>query len=261
MASLNSFIAKKILSIPISFRLPHDKVTWQWEKSGEYSVTSGHHLLCENKSKEVVESSLMRGSDIWKQIWNFNGPRSVQNFLWRLASNSLPTRCNLSKNGITLDQTFPLCNSGLEDLNHLFLHCPAAKAVWFSSPLGIHIPPNSMCREWLELRLKKDDPLAVQFFGITLWRLWQGRNQLIFKNSPFDPALIAQSAVLLVEEFNLANRKAACQPISRVPTRWCPPQTGIVKINVDAGVFTDGSTGWGFVARDHQKGSNSRACV
>jgi ribonuclease HI len=103
----------------------------------------------------------------------------------------------------------------------------------------------------MELWLKKDDPLAVQFFGITLWRLWQGRNQLIFKNSPFDLASIAQSAVLLVEEFNLANRKADCQPISRVPTRWCPPQTGTVKINVDAGVFTDGSTGWGFVARDH----------
>jgi len=171
MASFNSFIVKRILNIPISFRLPDDKVTWKWEKSGEFSVRSGHHLLCENKSKEVVESSSVRGTDIWKQIWNFNGPRSVHNFLWRLASNILPTRCNLSKKGISLDQTCPLCNYGMEDSNHLFLHCPAAKAVWFSSPLGIHIPPNSVCREWMEHWLRKDDPLAVQVFDITLWRL------------------------------------------------------------------------------------------
>ena len=57
--------------------------------------------------------------------------------------------------------------------------------------------------------------------------------------------------MLLVEEFNLANRKTDCQPIALVSPRWCRPQADNVKINLDAGVFTNGSTGWGFVAKDH----------
>lgn len=103
------------------------------------------------------------------------------------------------------------------------MHCSTAKVVWFSSPLGIHIPPNDVCRDWMEQWLKKDDTLVVQIYGITLWRLWQGRNLLIFKNTPFGPTQIAQSVVVLIEEFNLANKKVEGQTITRVPSWWCPP--------------------------------------
>ncbi|MCI39198.1 F-box protein, partial [Trifolium medium] len=36
--------AKKILSLPLSHRLPHDKIIWCCEKNGEYSVRSAYHL-------------------------------------------------------------------------------------------------------------------------------------------------------------------------------------------------------------------------
>jgi len=38
--SFNNFVAKKILSVPISFRLPEDRQIWHWKKSGQYTVRS-----------------------------------------------------------------------------------------------------------------------------------------------------------------------------------------------------------------------------
>jgi len=131
------------------------------------------------------------------------------------------------------------------------MHCTAVQAVWFSSPLGIHIPSNVDLMEWMNQWLFKDDALVVQLFGITLWRLWQGRNQTVFSNVKFDPVQTALSPVVLVEEFNLANKKPVIQPSRSVAPCWNPPELGTIKINVDAGCFSEGSTGWGFIARDH----------
>lgn len=46
--------------------------------------------------------------------------------------------------------------------------------------------------------------------------------------------------------------KTVRQDNPQTPNRWRPPPAGTIKINVDAGCFTDGSSGWGFIARDHQ---------
>jgi len=35
--------------------------------------------------------------------------------------------------------------------------------------------------------LSKKDHLAAQIFGITLWKVWQGRNQMVFQNHQFNP--------------------------------------------------------------------------
>lgn len=75
--SFNSFVAKKIISIPIYFRLSKDRLTWHWEKSGQYSVRSGHHLTRDNSSREVAKDSNARGSVMWKKIWAFKGPKSA----------------------------------------------------------------------------------------------------------------------------------------------------------------------------------------
>jgi len=68
----------------------------------------------------------------------------LKKFLWRLGQNIWPIRSNLLEKGIQLDPICPLCNEHPEDNKHLFMQCNAAKAVWFTSPLGIHIPCNAL---------------------------------------------------------------------------------------------------------------------
>ena len=96
-------VAGQILSIPISMRLPPDKMVWNWEKDGEFSVRSAYHLLCDEKSRNQPGPSSPQRNKLWKEIWRAYIPNKIKNFMWRLAKNILPTRSNLQKKGITLD--------------------------------------------------------------------------------------------------------------------------------------------------------------
>jgi hypothetical protein len=119
--TFNNYVAKQILSIPISVRLPIDRVIWHWEKDGNYSVTSAHHVLCEERNVPIAETSMGSCDELWKRIWKLSVPKSVQIFLWRLAKNILPTRSNLEKKGIILDTFCPFCESAVENVDHLFI--------------------------------------------------------------------------------------------------------------------------------------------
>lgn len=78
---LNKFTnyeAQQILSFPLSWRLPIDKITWHWEKDGNFSMRSPYHLKV---------------------------PNYVCNFLSRLAKRILPTRGRLEKKGLNTKPT------------------------------------------------------------------------------------------------------------------------------------------------------------
>lgn len=138
----NTFKARQITSIPLSFRLPEDTFIWDGEKDGKYSVRSAYHLLGEERRKELPASSTTNDKP-WKVIWSINLPNRVNNFLWRTAKNILPTRGNLCKKGIKIDPVCPLCNLEPETSEHLFMRCNFAQVVWFSSSLGVHVPLDS----------------------------------------------------------------------------------------------------------------------
>jgi len=60
------------------------------------------------------------------------------------------------------------------------------------------------------------------------------------------------------DEFNCANRfERATAPAAQPVEKWCPPPFGMLKLNVDAGVFNDGHMGCGMVIRDIVKGMSS----
>uniref|UniRef100_A0A2N9IE30 Reverse transcriptase zinc-binding domain-containing protein n=1 Tax=Fagus sylvatica TaxID=28930 RepID=A0A2N9IE30_FAGSY len=64
--------AQVIQSIPISSRLPHDKLIWSATPSGIYLVKSGYQLLC----NERISSSTRSSSN------------PSRNFIWRACSSS-----------------------------------------------------------------------------------------------------------------------------------------------------------------------------
>jgi hypothetical protein len=100
-------------------------------------------------------------------------------FLWRLAKSILPTRRNSGIKGITLVMSCPLGNSSLEDTDHRFMRCPASMPVWFSSPLGIHIPDHFYLKSQMMLWLAAPDNRAEQLFCISLLLIWKHRNQKV----------------------------------------------------------------------------------
>jgi hypothetical protein len=181
----SDFEAQQIINLPLSWRLPNDRRIWHWERDGNFSVRSTHHMINEAGTLNNPESSSSNGSAIWKAVWKIKAPHSVKNFLWRVARDILPTRGRLSKKGMLLDTICPLCFEADEYREHIFMRCKLAQQTWFSSKLGLHVPPHLSLNDWMADWLLKKDHLASQLFGITMWKIWQGRNQLIFQKNSF----------------------------------------------------------------------------
>jgi len=205
-------VAGHILSIPLSMRLPSDKMVWNWEKDGEFSVRSAYHFLCDEKSRNQLGPSNPQRNKLWKEIWRAFIPNKIKNFMWRLAKNILPTRANLQKKGITFDTLCPLCHCEQESSQHLFLKCNLMKLSMFASHLGSHIPPDVDLHDWILKWLTCQDSLGAHFFCTLLWKFWAGRNAAVFKGSPLDPSLLAADAMNSVHEFNEANRRRGRRP-------------------------------------------------
>ncbi|GAU48804.1 hypothetical protein TSUD_406370 [Trifolium subterraneum] len=246
------FEAQQILNIPLSWRLPNDKLIWHWEKDGNFSVRSAHHMIKETDNLNIPEASSSNNQEIWKAVWKIKAPPSVKNFLWRLARDILPTRGRLKRKGLSLDTICLLCFEAEENRDHLFMRCRLVQQTWFCSSLGLHIPSQRSLQDWLVEWLSNKNILASQLFGITLWKIWQGRNLLVFQNTPFDPRFIASAAADFTFEFNGAeNSEIVVVPTSHSIDPWCPPPPGMSKLNVDAGCFNDGFMGCGMVIRDN----------
>ena len=96
-----------VLSIPLSQRLPVDRVVWGGTRNGKFSMSSAYHDIweLENISREKCsDGSGMK--QLWKSIWNLKLPNKIQSFAWRACCKALETKSNLKKRQITKDDIF-----------------------------------------------------------------------------------------------------------------------------------------------------------
>ncbi|XP_058783721.1 uncharacterized mitochondrial protein AtMg00310-like [Vicia villosa] len=86
---LGGDIAQKVFSTPLFDSVQVDKLYWQLERNGRFSVRSAYRY-CIN---EAIDTSHLRIEERWNLIWNIKTSPRVKNFLWRLCRNCVPT-CN-----------------------------------------------------------------------------------------------------------------------------------------------------------------------
>ena len=91
-----------ISSVPIQ-RQVKDNILWLAESNGQYSTRSAYNL-CMNTT------SANSDSNIFKAIWKLNIPPRVAIFCWRLLRNRLPTKVNLLRRSVSIQEdTCSLC--------------------------------------------------------------------------------------------------------------------------------------------------------
>lgn len=123
--------AQAILSIPIPTRLGSNKLIWIPDSLGVISVKSAYR----SSSQHVNTSGLCES--FWKKLGKIKTPKRIKMLLWRIGSNNLPTRDKLATRICILDLSCVLCGHSFESVCHLFFHCPAARAIWFSTCWGL----------------------------------------------------------------------------------------------------------------------------
>ena len=94
--------------------------------SRELSVKSAYWLS--RSSNPPPNQDLLRG-----QIGKTRIQERLKMVLWRVATNCLPTKDQRLRYDANANTSCQLCNTEQESTIHLFIDCPLARALWFSS--------------------------------------------------------------------------------------------------------------------------------
>ncbi|KAJ9541514.1 hypothetical protein OSB04_028020 [Centaurea solstitialis] len=157
--------------------------------------------------RELEEIRRIRAfDDMWlrrcgpETKWNTCVPVKVRVHLWRLRLDRLPTRDNLARKGIELENySFRLCHGHSEPRDHLFLSCSKEKEVriavnaWWKlfSVEGGRLDEILYRANNSETNSNKRRLIEDTLVHAYLWLIWKGRNEVIFNNAHFNPSLIA----------------------------------------------------------------------
>ncbi|KAH1209667.1 putative ribonuclease H protein [Glycine max] len=198
---------EEISSIHIQ-RHVKDIMTWKADPSGVYSTKSAYKLMI----IPSTPASELRSSTL---LWKLKIPPKPAVFTWRLLKDRLPTRANLIRGNVIIqDIVCPLCGLEQEEVGHLFFNCKRIVGLWWESmtwvqalgPLpaspvdhflqfcggfGAHINHSSWCGWWVALTCT----------------IWQHRNLLIFHEKPFDSSKVMEDALFLAWSWLKAREK------------------------------------------------------
>ncbi|GJZ41692.1 RNA-directed DNA polymerase, eukaryota, reverse transcriptase zinc-binding domain protein [Tanacetum coccineum] len=181
-------LVKKVTLAPMS-----DRWIWKLENTGEFSVAS-----VRRKIDEKMMSSLNCNTRWVKYV-----PIKVNVQAWKVMTDSLPTRFNISRRGICIDLILcAICNKGVETSRHLFFSCELARHVmnliirWWNVSSSVF----ESYEEWLEwfvnIRLpSKNKKMFKGVFYVTWWLLWWLRNKTIFEGKTIKKAMLFDEVI------------------------------------------------------------------
>ncbi|CAI9767956.1 unnamed protein product [Fraxinus pennsylvanica] len=102
-ALFNPNIVEEILKIRLPFNRVRDKLIWDNESSGNFTLKSAYKLILNGIVDRIGESSFQsQDTPIWKRIWKMKMPRKIKSFIWKASKNILPTLNNLKKKNIDI---------------------------------------------------------------------------------------------------------------------------------------------------------------
>ena len=203
-----------ISSIRVSRTGRRDCYSWEFTKSGLYTVKSGysiaHDIRVADQRALVSEPSTI---GLKKEIWKIKAPRKLKHFLWQATAGFLATAHQLKERHCARESTCMRCGAETESINHTLFECPPALQVWALSLIPTspgRFPCTSLYAniDYLLLRTKEQGTSAAMMASVPwiLWYLWKARNEKIFNNKDITSLDTIQLAVKEAESWTLAQR-------------------------------------------------------
>nr|POF23660.1 hypothetical protein CFP56_76966 [Quercus suber] len=82
--------------MPLSIRLPPDKIIWGLTPSGMFTTKSAYKLLVSrNSTNHAGTSSFENQRLFWRSLWQLRVLNKLKHFAWRASSDALPTMTSL----------------------------------------------------------------------------------------------------------------------------------------------------------------------
>ena len=188
-------------------------------------------------------SDLSLTKKVWKGIWSLQIPNRVKTLIWRAGSDALPTKVNLRKRRLLIDDSCPHCNLDKETSLHALQSCPSLNPIW-KVHFGWLIKEAVNCTSLLDIiQLCQEKSNLSELFAMTASLIWSCQNQIRAGEVVVPVGRVSSMAVDNLQEFQQASSPP--QRVSPIvsPSKWSPPPW--LKVNFDGAIFSSlGSLQW-----------------
>ena len=170
-----------------------DRYVWSLNNKGDFSVASLRKVIDDNHFHEVNSPTR----------WVKYVPIKVNITAWKVKSNALPTRFNISRRGMDIDtMECPICKEGSETSSHLFFQCRVVRQLaqkisnWWNVEYSDVNSYEEWCRWFVSLRILSKAKVMFEgvFYGLW-WLIWRFRNMVLFYSKTPEKAMIFDNLV------------------------------------------------------------------
>ena len=132
-------------------------------------MKSGYRVLMEQEDTESqVTADHGVVSNVWKAIWSMWVPNRVQTLVWRMGTNSLPTKFNLVRRKVLNKDVCSKCKAQPEDMMHALWTCPILEDMWTVSFSRL-MANMGTCSNFIEiLEQALTDKFTLELFAMTV---------------------------------------------------------------------------------------------
>ncbi|KAK2374683.1 putative mitochondrial protein [Trifolium repens] len=244
-------VVNKILAVPLFDETVGDKLIWQHDLHGIYSVKSAYNMLL-NQIDAIAENDKVQ----WKGIWNSHAPPKAKHLIWRICKGCLPTRSRLQERYVPCQLDCPLCENEIENDWHFLFECNDSRRAWQTAGLESVIMRsiqrfNTPFDCLLDI-CSNTDVVTAGKVAMVVWVLWNNRNNWVWNQTKESGQQLGVTAIWMWNEWNEVQAvRNSSNSREQQFIQWQRPQQNWFKCNVDASFHHDiGKTSMGWCVRD-----------
>ncbi|GKV19445.1 hypothetical protein SLEP1_g29706 [Rubroshorea leprosula] len=211
-----------------------DDVMHSWRRQLVYQLFSEYET-------DLQQPSFSTGEFRGQTLWRLELLERIKVFLWSAYKDILPTKENLRKRWVDIDNYCLVCGEMTETGVHVLKDCQFARAVWLGSQLNLRVADLQVdsFAEFFDTVALAVDQSKLELFGLVCWSLWNNRNDILWESKRQQPQQVCEMAVRFLQEYAKAV-KHKCGTRGgprRGEIKWEPPDESHFKVNVDGVVF------------------------
>jgi hypothetical protein len=173
-------VVNQILDIPLFDMVEEDKLVWNDNMHGQYSVKSGYNVLLESIGKGAMTTS--QGQ--WSNIWKIQAPPKAKHLLWRICKGCIPTRSRLQARCVPCPLNCPICEHCTEDDWHIFFNCndsiQARRAAGLDHVVAARAHHYNNAAHMIFAICNEEERSTAGRFAVLLWSIWKNRNEQVW---------------------------------------------------------------------------------